>query len=338
MISNLSLNTQVPIVNYDKIPPMREDERDIPVTELTQQTPDRANTPPFSKPHKSLRDKLRERRALEQGISPIPLEQVIFNGTPEQPTVSTEESEPKTTEEKLFKLRSADILEKIHDSITDRERKILELIEEGLDNDQIAQSLGLSRKHTDRIMTQLRHTSENEFLYPHGFMRVKPLGATFEQAAIYDRLLHVEYMRMNYTTEDAKNFYLNTRKGSIPKSLEKKGVVSLWANTNQNEYYMLKARPNFAERIIMINGIACINTSDLEEFRTSLQPASVDEKPLTELVESPTERLKIYHAIKRGRIKTDKRKHQHHLTPEALDAYYASVPDHYKGRNKKKTD
>jgi hypothetical protein len=289
---------------------------------------------PLYRGRKTLRERLKEKRALERGET-LPLEQEIFNA---DSLNQKEDNSPEGIAKRILNARFSEAMDQLRAGISERERQILDMLEQGLDKDQIAASLGVSPKHYERLHASLRKKAEEDFLEPNGFMRVKPLGATLEQAAFYDRLLHATFMRWNYTTVEATDFYHRTRKGVIPPPLERKGVIPLHANMKPNEYYMLKNNATYSERIIMVNNIACISQSDLDEFRASLNPTSPEEKPLSQLVQSADEKRKIRRAIKRGRIKTNKKKNQHHLTEEDIQKYYASVPDHYKGRNKKKSD
>lgn len=294
------------------------------------------NSPMESHPHKirTLRERLKEKREEERkALGLLPYSQDVFTkiGAPTS-NASTGQTEALPPEE-IFKARFEEVLSKLLPSLTERQKSLMQLIDEGKNNDEISENLHLSRKHIERLLTELRKRAEIDFLKPAGFNRAKSYGATVLDAVLYKRVTATTFMRMYYTTDQAVDTYKKTRKGVISKSMEQKGIIPLHKSVSQSVYYMLKNNPDFSHCIISVNNVDCIAKSDFDRFLLSITPTQ-DEQPLTAFTTNEQEQRRLRSAIYDKRIKTKKKRGQHFVTKDEIESYERSVSERNNSRTK----
>lgn len=225
-----------------------------------------------------------------------------------------------------------------------RDQLLFSLLSQEISIDDISVQIQRSKKHTERLLSELRKRLETELFIPMG---LNPLTAykndprikytSLVNAAVNNRLMTVKFYGRYYTTGFAVETYKDSRRNAIPNNFNGRPISPLHASMSYSEYAHFKSSPDFSSRILIINGVACSYTSDIETFQIKNRPSSPDERPIAQLVGSETEIRRIRSAINDKRIASNKIRRVHYVTPEALQRYNESIPDHYRGRNKSET-
>lgn len=234
-----------------------------------------------------------------------------------------------------------DFYDQVSSLLSPAEVRILQLIQEGKKNIDIAARFSLTPGSFKNTLTRIRRVIEQHILEVNGLKRTAVFkNSTIRSAAIDGRLQAVSFLGQWHTADVWVSDYLS-QKQTINPSIVAKGYLPLFSSVTPQEYSVLK-RPEYKGIRHKVKGRVYIHIRDLKRFREERQttrpiPDSPDStlEDLRNFAKSARDYKRLLDAAKKGKLSVQRVGKTVFTNAKAVEDYYKEKAGREKPRQKK---
>lgn len=204
-------------------------------------------------------------------------------------------------------------INRLEKELSPEQKKLLRTVQKSKHMKPVMKMLGLSRAQTSEHVSKLRNYIFNNFPLPE---HIKPI-AFYKNSSVtlaasrktkFDserRLSSYKFLNTIYTTDEAVEEYLKTKRNSIPQEYIDLGYVKAVDHLSYNELGVLK-KPKYNNIKIIVNGLILILPENLEKFRQLRTPPGDEYEPVSKVAQNAPdherEMKRLNMAIYRGSL------------------------------------